>query len=524
MATAYEEWLKRKNTAAQNAAPSAAPALGNARAAGQQPTALNTGAQAAGQTRTGSLMQTAGMGQYSPDMTAEEKQAWNEQKIQALKRQQKYTEEEPAEESGPEPGSAASRYQAYLNRNQNTAGSEYSDMNKELLEELRNTGPYENQYADQIKSLYDRITGAEPYQSEYADQIRALYGQAVEREPYESPYAEQIKSLYDSLLNRPKFSYNPENDPLYQQYREQYIRGGQQAMRDTMGASAALTGGYGNSWGNTAGYQAYQQYLQGLNSVLPELSQAAFDRYQQEGDQIRSDLSTALAMDEEGYGRWQDENDRARTLLSTAMAMDEQDYGRYQDALETMRQNYNAAVNAEESDWQRYMQMIQALQQRMEFNAGMRAADQSYAQTAAASLGTGGGSGGGGVSSPASLGGVGSNFNEKEYAASLNGIRSGQLGYNESPLTTFKGSTQGVNSWYQDEYNRMKKEGNISSSGSEQSHMSGSGGGSKTGSGAGTVPLGNLWDMAVDAAKQVAANYNVDQDLLEKAKNARGGN
>ncbi len=86
---------------------------------------------------------------------------------------------------------------------------------------------------------------------------------------YQSSYQEQIDALLSKVLNREKFSYDVSADPVYQQYKDQYTRLGNMAMRDTMGNAAALTGGYGNSYATTAGSQAYQGYLSQLNNVVP---------------------------------------------------------------------------------------------------------------------------------------------------------------------------------------------------------------------------------------------------------------
>ena len=69
------------------------------------------------------------------------------------------------------------------------------------------------------------------------------------------------------------------SDALYQQYRDLYTQQGQMAMMDTMGQAAAMTGGYGNSYAQTAGQQMYNQYLGKLNEVVPELYQQAYNRY-----------------------------------------------------------------------------------------------------------------------------------------------------------------------------------------------------------------------------------------------------
>ncbi|MBR5110209.1 MAG: hypothetical protein IK099_08435 [Clostridia bacterium] len=123
---------------------------------------------------------------------------------------------------------------------------------------------------------------------------------------YRSRYEEQIAGLYDQIMNRPAFSYNAEKDPLYRQYRDQYIREGQRAMLDTVGASAALTGGYGNSWANTAGYQAYGRYLQALNDQLPQLEKLARENYEAEGNQLKDRADLALSLDNREYGWYRD--------------------------------------------------------------------------------------------------------------------------------------------------------------------------------------------------------------------------
>ena len=166
---------------------------------------------------------------------------------------------------------------------------------------------------------------------------------------YQSPYSGAIASLYEQIMNRPKFSYDVNKDPLFQQYKNQYVTQGQRAMQDVMGQAAALTGGYGNSWGSTAGYQAYQAYLQQLNSAIPELEQRAFDRYQAEGDELRNNMQLNTTLDEIGYGRyrdtvadWQAEREFANQLYSQERGWDQSDWQRMQQYYQTMAQLENS--------------------------------------------------------------------------------------------------------------------------------------------------------------------------------------
>lgn len=102
----------------------------------------------------------------------------------------------------------------------------------------------------------------------------------------QSDFYNQWKGLLEQYNNRDPFSYDMASDGLYQQYADQYTRLGNQAMQDTLGQAAALTGGYNSSYAQNAGQQAYQGYLDRLNDIVPELYEQARGLYAQEGDEI----------------------------------------------------------------------------------------------------------------------------------------------------------------------------------------------------------------------------------------------
>lgn len=154
---------------------------------------------------------------------------------------------------------------------------------------------------------------------------------------YQSSYSGQLESIYNKIINREPFKYDLNGDMLYKQYADQYTRNGQQAMMDTMGQAAALTGGYGSSYASTAGNQAYQQYLTQLNSVIPDLYDRAYQRWQNEGTQLENQYSLAKDRDATDYSRWQDKMsqwntdvDRANSWYNTDYT---NDYNQYTDAL-----------------------------------------------------------------------------------------------------------------------------------------------------------------------------------------------
>lgn len=123
---------------------------------------------------------------------------------------------------------------------------------------------------------------------------------------YANSYESQLNDLYNSIVNREKFAYDINADALYQQYKEQYANMGKLAMRDTMGQAAALTGGYGSTYGQAVGQQQYNAYLQQLNDVVPELYGMAYGMYQDEGNALMNQYGMLGDMAADEYGKYQD--------------------------------------------------------------------------------------------------------------------------------------------------------------------------------------------------------------------------
>lgn len=134
---------------------------------------------------------------------------------------------------------------------------------------------------------------------------------------YQSPYAAAMQQTMNGLLNPTPFKYDVNADGLYQQIKDNYVKQGRQAMMDTQGQSAALTGGYGNSYGAMAGQQAYQESLGNLAGMIPELQQIAWQQYQQGQDDQRNNLEAMSKLDAQEYARWSDEQAAYQELLKT---------------------------------------------------------------------------------------------------------------------------------------------------------------------------------------------------------------
>lgn len=128
----------------------------------------------------------------------------------------------------------------------------------------------------------------------------------------------QLDAIMQSILNRDEFSYNFNEDAFYQQYKDKYMQQGKMAMADVMGQAAALSGGYGSSYAATAGNQAYQASLQNLNDVIPELYQMAYDRYQQEGQDLYNQYGLLQGDRDRAYGEHTDKYNQLMDALGIA--------------------------------------------------------------------------------------------------------------------------------------------------------------------------------------------------------------
>lgn len=180
---------------------------------------------------------------------------------------------------------------------------------------------------------------------------------------YSSGFEEQLQALYDQIAGRESFSYDPEEDETYRRYAKLYAAQGAAAMEDTMGQAASLTGGYGSSYAQAAGQQAYDRYLGELAALVPELRQAALAEYRQEGQALTDRYNMLNQQEKAAYDRWQDTVAQWQRALSEAQssyddvsAQDEKAYQamlkHYADKAEQERKLSAAGAKLEDSGYE----------------------------------------------------------------------------------------------------------------------------------------------------------------------------
>jgi len=241
-------------------------------------------------------------------------------------------------------------------------------------------------YNTSVLSAYDNIS-APAYQT-YTSNPYEYVGTQFEYDPYS--YDDTSGYLADMLTKKDakdNFTYDAESDPLYQNYKEQYTRNGQNAMNDTLGQIATRTGGIASTYAQTAAAQQYNAYMQELANKIPELSQLAYDKvYQNYSDayNLYSDDESRQYRDysdlkNTAYNNWQynedvNQNNYANTWSNTnevnanniqlQNALADAEYQRQlaaaDAAVEAENTRYNGELSAYNNDMDNYYKMQQS--------------------------------------------------------------------------------------------------------------------------------------------------------------------
>lgn len=163
----------------------------------------------------------------------------------------------------------------------------YKNTSTQKQTELDNLGTF----------TYDEYVQPDSVTAAY-DKLNAL------QKPGEFQYGNQqmLDEVFNKIMNGEEFSYDLNGDALYQQYKDQFTTQGKLASQDVMGQAAAMTGGYGNSYAQSVGQQAYQGYLQQLNDKVPELYQLALEKHNMDRQELKDQYGMLLDDRNYAYG------------------------------------------------------------------------------------------------------------------------------------------------------------------------------------------------------------------------------
>ena len=189
-------------------------------------------------------------------------------------------------------------------------------------------------------------------------------------------WQESLNSAVDKVTNRKPFTYDLNGDALYQQYKANYINQGRTAMQDTIGQASALTGGYGNSYAVTAGSQAYQNSLDNLNNIVPDLYAAARSAYDNETNRLYANVDLYGNLYNQEYGEYRDKlsdwNNEYTRLYNRYNDERNYDYGLYSDAYNRAFGEYQQQVSENQFAQNLALEQARLAEQRAARNQAAR--------------------------------------------------------------------------------------------------------------------------------------------------------
>lgn len=256
-----------------------------------------------------------------------------------------------------------------LMRRAQEAGQYWSDYDKELAQRDPDAGlsiftskkdymnaktdeerTAANNQANAIRRQYGSYTGGKDgsdfvkdntyfnFEDPYADALNEKLDELLGYGRFENPYQGEIDSLVDKISSREDFTYDPDTDPIYQNYRETYLREGNRARENTLGDYAAMTGGMPSTAATAAAEQAQNYYNAQMADVIPALYQQAFDMYMSNAAQNINDLGAIRGAAADALSQW-----------SANLGLVQNQFGALQSASDTA---YNRGSNKWQSDFQ----------------------------------------------------------------------------------------------------------------------------------------------------------------------------
>lgn len=238
-------------------------------------------------------------------------------------------------------GTTQSTSNATASHTTTQAAQPYSGMNGVSANTAQNLANYQQGYnaSSQVQNALNYLNNLQnnapgQYLSQYQDQMNNILGQ-----------------IGDYTNGNKPFEYSLNGDMLYQQYKDMYQQNGKQAMMDTMGNAASLTGGYGSSYGTNAGYQAYQQYLTQMNGAIPDFYDRAYQRYGDDFNRLNTYYGDLMGAEQNAYNQYNSDYNNYLQNLNSANSiygtLHNADYSQYSDALSY----WNNLANSENGNW-----------------------------------------------------------------------------------------------------------------------------------------------------------------------------
>ena len=195
---------------------------------------------------------------------------------------------------------------------------------------------------------------------------------------------QQAQEILQQINNGRKFEFDVNGDELVRQAHDLRAGNAQRAMEDTMGQAAGLTGGYGSSYAQGVGQQAYNEEMRKLNDDVLDIYDRRLAGYNEDRADQYNRLSAAQGMYDRAYAEGRDK-------LSDERYADELAYARGRDAIADERYADELAYDkgrdtlgddryARETAYDRVMSMIEAGYMPTDEELAAGGVDKGFAQ------------------------------------------------------------------------------------------------------------------------------------------------
>ena len=269
-----------------------------------------------------------------------------------------------------------------------------------------------NKGAETIRSSYGGYTGGGNGGSFHLDPLgpssfqqgtAPSFNWDTPKPDYSSRYDETIQNMIKDMLERPEFSYDPESDVVWKSYQKAYGREGDRATQNALGAAAAASGGMPSSYATTAAAQAGNYYAAKAADKIPDLFDAAYNRYLNEFNMDASKIGIVQGQEQTDYNRYLDELGQWNTDRNFAYTQFAGDRSQWNADREFA---YNQLLDEINSQTQQRQEALDFANMAAQYGNYNYLKDLGIDTSALAALNAAGGYSGGGSSSGSSSGGT----------------------------------------------------------------------------------------------------------------------
>lgn len=168
-----------------------------------------------------------------------------------------------------------------------------------------------NAGAERVRSTYGGYTAGASGSGYYLNESQSMAQSSVEGSGYVNRYADEQQDVIQTLNRDQTGAYIAAAEDAWENYRKAYLREGQRAYQDSLGAAAANTGGVASTAAVTAAQQAQNYYAAQAADKKGELYQQAFENRLAERNQALAELGVYDQLNNTAYGQYRSEAERA---------------------------------------------------------------------------------------------------------------------------------------------------------------------------------------------------------------------